>query len=54
MKFLIVVAIFAAGCSAALSYARVLSTTSALPHILFAVALILILLQMVNTNDRRY
>jgi hypothetical protein len=54
MKRLIAVAFVGAGCCGILSHARVLSATSLLPSILFASALILTLLHVINIGDRRY
>jgi hypothetical protein len=54
MKALITLAFVAAACCAILSYAGVLSTTSVVPPVCFAAALILALLHMMNVSDRRY
>lgn len=54
MKILLAALFIAAGVCAALSYARILPATSMMPPIVFAVALILTLLHLMNTSDRRY
>lgn len=52
MKTLIAAAFLGAGCAAVLSHARVLPADSMLPPIIFAVALIVTLLHLINTSDR--
>jgi uncharacterized membrane protein YtjA (UPF0391 family) len=54
MKTFIGCAFVAALCCAILSYAGVLSANSIVPPVCFAVALILVLLQLMNVSDRRY
>jgi hypothetical protein len=54
MKLLITTAFIAAAGCAMLSHAGVLSATSIVPPLCFALALILVLLQMINAGDRRY
>lgn len=54
MKILIAVMFVAATCCALLGYVRVIAATSLLPPLLFASALILTLLHMINIGDRRY
>lgn len=54
MKILIALMFVAAICCALLSHVQVLAATSMLPALLFAIALILALLHMINFGDRRY
>lgn len=54
MKLLISLAFIAAAFSGSLSYAGILSATSIVPPVCFAVALVLVLLHMMNVYDRRY
>ena len=53
MKILIAVAFTAAGCTAVLGHVGVFSITSMIPLTIFAGALILTLLHLINTSDRR-
>ena len=54
MKSLIAIVFLAAAAGVILSYSGLISATHIIPPVLFASALILVLLQMINIEDRRY
>ncbi len=54
MKILLSITFIAAGLCALLSYFKVLPANSMITPIIFLIALVLTLLHLINTNDRRY